>query len=143
MTFIAVSFTLTLLLWAGVMLYAWSATYPMFADVGEEDFVTVHRTYERGLPLGVYIPFAAMAITVVFAAALAPSDIPQWARHTALAALAGGVATTALCAAPLHIALIKQGKDMARVRMMIRCNAARAGFAGLGALAAVGTLLAS
>lgn len=141
MSLIAVSFTLTLLLWAGVMLYAWSATYPMFADIGEREFVTVHRTYERGLPWGVYLPFGAMGLSVLAALVLAPPDVPLWARLVALIALAGGIVTTAFCAAPLHIALIRHGKDMRRIRQMLGCNAARAAFAGLGALAAAGTLL--
>lgn len=142
MTIIAIGFVLTLTLWAGVMIYAWAATYPMFRGIGEAEFVPVHKIYERGLPIGVYIPFGLMGLAVVAALATRPADVPAPALWLATAALAGGIVTTAFCAAPMHIKLIREGKDAARIELMLRCNTVRAGAAVVGLAAAVATLAA-
>lgn len=141
MPLLAVIFVLTLIFWAGIMLYAWACAYPMFRDVGASDFAAVHRAYERGLPLGVYVPFAAMALAVLAAFLFGPTDVPLLARWGALIALAGGVATTALCAAPMHLRLIRDGKDDRVIRLMLACNRGRAAFAALGLGAAIWTLV--
>lgn len=142
MTPIAIAFVLTLTLWAGVMIYSWATTYPMFRGIGEAEFVPVHKIYERGLPIGVYLPFGAMGLAVATAVAVAPRDIPEHALWLAGAGLAGGIATTALCAAPMHIRLIRDGKDSRRIELMLKCNAWRAVAAGAGLAAAIATLLA-
>ena len=140
MSLIAMAFVLSLSLWAGIMVYSWAATYPMFRDIGAAEFAAAHRTYERGLPVGVYLPFGTMALSVLGAAILSPTDVPSPARLAAMVALGGGFVTTAFCAAPLHIALIRLGKDRRRIERMLRCNTARMLAALLGFAAAVATL---
>lgn len=140
MTAIAICFVLSLILWAGIMLYAWSTTYPMFRGVGAAEFAQVHDLYERGLPVGVYVPFALMGLTVCAAIVLTPTDIPRSALALGAVALVGGVVTTAFCAAPMHIRLIRQGKDAVTIERMVKCNAWRAIASLIGLAAAVLTL---
>lgn len=142
MTLIAAAFVLTLTLWAGIMIYAWAATYPMFRGIGVAEFVPVHRIYERGLPIGVYVPFGLMGVAVLAAVLARPVDVPGHALWLAAGALGGGIVTTAFCAAPMHIRLIREGKDEGRIERMLRCNAWRAAAAVVGLGAAVATLIA-
>lgn len=141
MTVLAMIFVLTLTLWAGIMIYSWATTYPMFRGVGTGEFITVHKAYERGLPLGVYLPFSLMGLAVLAAVVLRPMDIPAVAVWLAAAALVGGIVTTAFCAAPMHLQLIKEGKDAAKIERMLACNAWRAAAAVVGLVAAVLTLM--
>jgi hypothetical protein len=143
MTPLALLFVLALTFWAGVMLYSWAATYPMFRDVGDEEFGAVHKTYERGLSPGVYVPFGTMAMVVILSVIVRPPDIPVEAVWIGAIALLGEIVTTAFCAAPLHIRLIRDGKDLRRIDLMLACNSARnvAALVGLGA--AAWTLLAA
>jgi hypothetical protein len=122
------------------MLYAWATTYPMFRDIPDAEFGAAHKTYERGLPLGVYAPFGAMALAVLIAVIVRPAEVPTGALWMASVALAGGLGTTLFCAAPMHVALIKHGKDPARIERMLACNTARAGFALVGMAASIWTL---
>lgn len=142
MSFVTVAFVLAQAFWAGVMVYSWATTYPMFRDIGGHEFVATHRTYERGLPLGVYLPFGAMSVAVMAAATFRPDDIPIGALWLALVALFAGVVTTALGAAPLHIWLIKHGKDKDRIDRMLAWNAARTVAAAFGLAASAWVLLA-
>lgn len=140
MTLVGMLFVLSLVFWAGLMVYSWATTYPMFRDIPAEGFIEVHRTYERGLPVGVYLPFGIMGFSVAAAIFVRPPEIPVPALWIGAIALAGGVITTAFCAAPMHIALIKHGKDLERIRRMLACNAARAAFAVVGLGGALWTL---
>lgn len=142
MSWLAIAFVLTLAWWAGTMIYSWATTYPMFRDVGSAEFVAVHKTYERGLPLGVYAPFGLMGAAVLAAVLFEPAEIPAGAAWTALAALVGGAIATAFCAAPMHIQLIRGGKDSAKIERMLACNTARAAAAVVGLGAAIWTLAA-
>jgi hypothetical protein len=142
MSWVAMAFVLTLAWWAGTMVYSWATTYPMFRDVGPAEFPAAHRTYERGLVPSVYIPFALMGLAVLAAALFRPVEIPVGAIWVAIIALAGGVVTTAFCAAPMHVQLIKEGKNVARIERMLKCNAARALAALIGFGAAIWTLSA-
>jgi hypothetical protein len=84
-----------------------------------------------------------MTLAVIVAAITRPVDVPIYALWLALAALVGGIATTALCAAPMHIKLIREGKNSARIELMLKCNAWRAIAAGLGLGAAIATMAAA
>lgn len=141
MSVVTIAFVLTQAFWAGVMIYSWSTTYPMFREIGEAEFITTHKTYERGLPWGVYLPFGAMSMAVVIAGLFRPSELPIGAVWLAVSALFAGVVTTAFGAAPLHISLIKYGKDKRRINQMLTRNTARTVAAAFGLAASVWVLV--
>ena len=95
--------------------------YPLFAQVGEADYVAYHRFYSRRIPLVVILPGFDSFLLPLPLAWLGP-DVPLWMSVTNVAAGIVGLLVTALLAIPRHARLEKGGKNPATITELVRCN---------------------
>jgi hypothetical protein len=118
-----------LLLWTVVILYVlgevWFAqlvVYPLFAKVGEADYIAYHRFYSSRIPLPVIVPgFASFLIPIVLVF-LRPDSVSMWmALANAACGVVGLVVTVAL-EIPRHARLEKGGKQEAVIRELVLYN---------------------
>jgi len=119
---------LFLLLWAALVFWVlgqiWLVqivVYPLFADVGEVDYVRYHRFYSRRIPLPVIIPGFASFLLPVALAFYGPA-VPFWMSASNIAAGIAGLLVTVLLEIPRHARLEKSGKNDATIVELIRYN---------------------
>jgi len=119
---------LFLLLWAALVFWVlgqiWFAqivVYPLFAQVGEADYVRYHRFYSRHIPLPVIIPGFASFLLPVALAFYGPA-VPFWMSAGNIAAGIAGLLVTVLLEIPRHARLEKGGKNAATIAELIRYN---------------------
>lgn len=120
---------LVLLLWAALVFWVlgqiWLVqivVYPLFAQVGEADYVRYHRFYTRRIPLPVIIPGFASFLLPAVLAYFGPA-VPDWMSAANIGAgLVGLLVTAALLEIPRHNRLEKGGKRDATIAELIRYN---------------------
>jgi hypothetical protein len=118
-----------LLGWTAVILYVlgeiWFVQiviYPLFAKVGEAEYVAYHRFYSSRIPLPVIVPGFASFLLPIALVFLRPESVPLWmALANAGCGLVGLVVTVAL-EIPRHARLEKGGKSEAVIRELILYN---------------------
>jgi hypothetical protein len=120
---------LFLLLWSVVIFYVlgeiWFVqivVYPLFARVGEDEYVDYHRFYSSRIPLPVIVPGFASFLLPLALVFFRPESVPLWmAIANAACGLAGLFVTVAL-EIPRHARLEKGGKQEPVIRELIRYN---------------------
>jgi hypothetical protein len=119
---------LFLLLWAALVFWVlgqiWLAqivVYPLFADVGEADYIRYHRFYLRRIPLPVIIPGFASFLLPIPLALFGPA-VPAWLSAANIAAGIVGLLVTVLLEIPRHHRLEKGGKNDVTIAELIRYN---------------------
>lgn len=121
---------------SGLLLFLWAAlvfwvlgqiwlvqivVYPLFAQVGEADYVRYHRFYSRHIPLPVIIPgFASFLLPVPLV--LYGPVVPHWMSAANIAAGVVGLLVTVLLEIPRHSRLEKAGKNETTIAELIRYN---------------------
>jgi hypothetical protein len=118
-----------LLGWTAVILYVlgeiWFVQiviYPLFAKVGEAEYVAYHRFYSSRIPLPVIVPGFASFLLPIALVFLRPESVPLWmALANAGCGLVGLVVTVAL-EIPRHARLEKGGKQEKVIRGLILYN---------------------
>jgi hypothetical protein len=118
-----------LLVWTVLILYVlgeiWFAqivVYPLFAKVGEAEYVAYHRFYSSRIPLPVIVPGFASFLLPVALVFVRPESVPLWiALANAGCGLVGLVVTVAL-EIPRHARLEKGGKQEKVIRELILYN---------------------
>ncbi len=105
-----------LLLWAALVFWVlgqiWLVqivVYPLFAQVGEADYVRYHSFYTRRIPLPVALAFFGPAV-------------PAWMSAANVAAGVAGLLVTVLLEIPRHARLEKGGKNDTTIAELIRYN---------------------
>lgn len=119
---------LMLLLWSTLVFWVlgqiWLVQiviYPLFARVGEAQYVAYHRFYSRHIPLPVIVPgFASFLLPI--ALALYGPDVPLWMSAANVTAGIGGLLVTVLLEIPRHNRLEKNGKNDTTITELIRYN---------------------
>src|SRR5688572_29020899 len=108
---------LLLLLWSALVFWVlgqiWFAqvvVYPLFARVGEVDYVRYHRFYTRRIPLPVIVPGFASFLLPMVLAFYGPA-VPAWMSAVNVAAGIAGLLVTVLLEIPRHARLEKTGKN--------------------------------
>ncbi|CAN7526029.1 hypothetical protein LJR225_003780 [Phenylobacterium sp. LjRoot225] len=119
---------LFLLLWAGLVFWVlgqiWLVqivVYPLFAQVGEAEYVGYHRFYSRRIPLPVIIPGFSSFILPVALALFGPA-VPFWMSAANIATGVVGLLVTVLLEIPRHARLEKGGKNNATIAELVRFN---------------------
>lgn len=119
---------LLLLAWTGLIFWVlgqiWFAqivVYPLFAKVGEADYVRYHRFYAGNIPLPVIVPGFASFLLPVPLALLGPA-VPPWMNIANIAAGVVGLLVTAILEIPRHNRLQRGGKDDGTIAELIRFN---------------------
>lgn len=96
--------------------------YPLFAKVGEAEYVAYHKFYSSRIPLPVIVPgFASflLAIPLVF---FAPDSVPLWMVLANLACGVVGLIVTVALEIPRHAKLENGGKQEKVIRELVRYN---------------------
>lgn len=119
---------LLLLLWSTLVFWVlgqiWLVQiviYPLFAQVGETDYVRYHRFYSRRIPLPVILPGFASFLLPVALAFFGPA-VPVWMTEANVAAGVAGLLVTVLLEIPRHARLEKGGKNDTAIAELIRYN---------------------
>ncbi|MBJ7409283.1 MAG: hypothetical protein JHD15_02825 [Phenylobacterium sp.] len=95
--------------------------YPLFAKVGEAEYVAYHRFYSRRIPLPVILPGFASFLAPIPLALWGP-PVPAWMSAANIAAGAVGLAVTVLLAIPRHNRLERTGCDASVIAELVRFN---------------------
>jgi hypothetical protein len=121
-----------LLFWMVVVLYVlgeiWFGqivVYPLFAKVGEDEYIAYHRFYSSRIPLPVIVPGFASFLLPVALVFLRPDSVPLWMALANLACGLVGLLVTVALEIPRHARLEKAGKQEAVIRELILYNWAR------------------
>ena len=95
--------------------------YPLFAKVGEYDYVRYHRFYSSRIPLPVILPGFASFLLPIALAGFGP-DVPAWMTAANITAGLAGLLVTVLLEIPRHGRLEKAGKNDTTIAELIRFN---------------------
>jgi hypothetical protein len=119
---------LYLLLWAALSFWVlgqiWLVQiviYPLFARVGERDYVGYHGFYSRRIPLPVILPGFASFLLPMALALFGPA-VPPWMTIVNIAAGVVGLLVTVGLEIPRHGKLEKSGKNEPLIAELIRYN---------------------
>ena len=119
---------LTLALWSALTFWVlgqiWQVQiviYPLFAEVGEREYVHYHRFYSRRIRLPV-IPLALASFLLPIPLALFGPPVPLWLRAANVAVGLSGLLVTVLLEIPRHARLEKEGKDQTTIEELVRYN---------------------
>jgi hypothetical protein len=118
-----------LLVWTVVILYVlgeiWFGqivVYPLFAKVGEAEYVAYHRFYSSRIPLPVILPGFASFLLPIGLVFFGPASVPLWMYlANVVCGLVGFLVTLAL-EIPRHAKLEQGGKQEAVIRELILYN---------------------
>jgi hypothetical protein len=95
--------------------------YPLFARVGEADYLAYHRFYSRRIPVPVIAPGFLSFLLPVGVALFGPA-VPFWMTAANIASGMVSLLVTVLLQIPRHARLEKYGKDKATINELIRYN---------------------
>lgn len=127
----------------GVILFVQIVVYPLFAQVGLEEYVTYHTFYLSRIPAPVILPGFACFLLPIALIFLRPEPVPLWIAlaNTACGLLA--LFVTVALEIPRHYQLEAKGKQMTVIRELIRYNWPRTfGIAGSACLSLAMLMLA-
>lgn len=119
---------LYLILWAvlsfwelGQIWFCQIVVYPLFAKVGEGDYVGYHRFYSKRIPLVVILPGFASFLLPIPLAMFGPAG-PTWMSVANIACGVVGLLVTLLLAIPRHNRLERGGKNASTIAELVRYN---------------------
>jgi hypothetical protein len=119
---------LLLLVWAALVFWVlgqiWLVqivVYPLFAQVGEAQYVRYHNFYSRRIPLPVIVPGFASFVSPIPLALCGPA-VPVWMSVANVAAGVVGLLTTVLREIPRHARLEKGGRNEMAIAELIAYN---------------------
>lgn len=101
--------------------FAQLVIYPLFGQVGADDYVAYHRSYSRRIPLPVIVPGFASFVMPLLLAWVLPSG-PPWLIVANIACGLVGLAVTVALEIPRHARLEKFGRDDRVIAELVRFN---------------------
>ena len=118
-----------LLVWTVVIFYVlgeiWFGqivVYPLFAKVGQDEYVAYHKFYSSRIPLPVVLPGIASFLVPLALVFLRPESVPLWMALVNSACGLVGLLVTVALEIPRHTRLENGGKQQAVIRELIRYN---------------------
>ncbi|MGH3147918.1 MAG: hypothetical protein ACRDTR_19175 [Rubrobacter sp.] len=121
--------------------YTQVETYPLFAWVGREEFVPLHKEYQRRLPVAIYAPYTLLMGSNLLLFFLRPDSVGLGWVVVLLLLNASVLVESLVLAAPIHYRMDREGQDERSIRRLVGLNAIRLG-ASTAASAVVFYLLA-
>jgi hypothetical protein len=121
-----------LLLWTVVILYVlgeiWFGqivVYPLFAKVGEAEYVAYHKFYSSRIPLPVIVPGFASFLLPIGLVFFGPESVPLWIYLANVVCGLVGLLVTVALEIPRHAKLEQGGKQETVIRELVLYNWAR------------------
>jgi hypothetical protein len=118
-----------LLAWTVVILYVlgeiWFGqivVYPLFAKVGEGEYIAYHRFYSSRIPLPVILPGFASFLLPVGLVFFGPESVPLWMYLANVVFGLVGLLVTVALEIPRHARLEKGGKQEEVIRELVLYN---------------------
>jgi len=118
-----------LLLWTVVIMYVlgeiWFGqivVYPLFAKVGEAEYVAYHRFYSSRILLPVIVPGFASFLVPIGLLFFGPESVPLWMYLANVVCGLAGLLVTVALEIPRHAKLERGGKQEAVIRELILYN---------------------
>jgi hypothetical protein len=118
-----------LLVWTVVILYVlgeiWFGqivVYPLFAKVGDAEYIAYHRFYSSRIPLPVILPGFASFLLPIGLVFFGPTSVPLWMYLANLVCGLVGFLVTVALEIPRHAKLEEGGKQEAVIRELILYN---------------------
>jgi hypothetical protein len=118
-----------LLLWTVVILYVlgeiWFGqivVYPLFAKVGEAEYVAYHKFYSSRIPLPVIVPGFASFLLPIGLVFFGPESVPLWIYLANVVCGLVSLLVTVALEIPRHAKLEEGGKQEAVIRELILYN---------------------
>jgi hypothetical protein len=118
-----------LLVWTVVILYVlggvWFAqivVYPLFAKVGETEYVAYHKFYSSRIPLPVILPGFASFLLPIGLVFFGPESVPLWMYLANVVCGLVGLLVTVALEIPRHAKLEEGGKQEAVMKELVLYN---------------------
>jgi hypothetical protein len=118
-----------LLLWTVVILYvlgeiwfAQTVVYPLFAKVGEEEYVAYHKFYSSRIPLPVILPGFASFLVPIGLVFFEPESVPLWMYLANVGCGLVGLLVTVALEIPRHAKLEEGSKQETVIRELVLYN---------------------
>ena len=118
-----------LLVWTVVILYVlgeiWFGqivVYPLFAKVGDAEYIAYHRFYSSRIPLPVILPGFASFLLPIGLVFFGPTSVPLWMYLANLVCGLVGFLVTVALEIPRHAKLEEGGKQEAVIRELVLYN---------------------
>ena len=118
-----------LLVWTVVILYVlgeiWFGqivVYPLFAKVGDAEYIAYHRFYSSHIPLPVILPGFASFLLPIGLVFFGPTSVPLWMYLANLVCGLVGFLVTVALEIPRHAKLEEGGKQEAVIRELVLYN---------------------
>jgi hypothetical protein len=115
-----------LLVWTVVILYVlgeiWFGqivVYPLFAKVGDAEYIAYHRFYSSRIPLPVILPGFASFLLPIGLVFFGPTSVPLWMYLANLVCGLVGFLVTVALEIPRHAKLEEGGKQEAVIRELV------------------------
>jgi hypothetical protein len=106
--------------------YTQVTTYPLLSWVGQAEFVSFHKEYERRLPFSIYAPYALLMFSTLLLIFFRPAEIALGWVFILFILNASIMIVSLVFAVPIHSRLDHQGySDKAGIRKLIRYNSVR------------------
>ncbi|MDM9384557.1 hypothetical protein QUB80_28215 [Chlorogloeopsis sp. ULAP01] len=106
--------------------YTQVTTYPLLSWVGQAEFVSFHKEYERRLPFSIYVPYTLLMFSTLLLIFFRPAEIELEWVFVLLILNASIMIVSLVFAVPIHTRLDRQGyPDKAGIRELIRYNRVR------------------
>lgn len=106
--------------------YTQVTTYPLLGWVGQAEFVSFHKEYERRLPFSIYVPYTFLMLSTLLLAFVRPVEVKLGWVLMLLALNASIMIISLTFAVPVHNRLQHQGySDKGGIRRLIRYNSVR------------------
>lgn len=106
--------------------YTQVTTYPLLSWVGQAEFVSFHKEYERRLPFSIYAPYTLLMFSTLLLIFFRPVEIELGWVFVLLVLNASIMIVSLVFAVPIHTRLDRQGySDKAGIRELIRYNRVR------------------
>ena len=106
----------------GEIWFAQIVIYPLFAKVGEAEYVAYHRFYSGRIPLPVIIPGFASFFLPVLLMFVRPESVPLWLAAANAAFAIVGLLVTVVFEIPRHRRLEQHGKNERTIWELTRYN---------------------
>lgn len=106
--------------------YTQVTTYPLFAWIGQKEFLPFHKEYQRRLPFSIYAPYSLLMVGTLLLMFFRPPQISFTWIVLLIVVNAAIMIESLAFAAPVHKRLDLQGhSDERGIQQLIRYNGVR------------------